>query len=208
MRCHAGPRPVRARAAARRRQAPPGARHRRRRGGALRAADARPAVPPAGPRPALALPPGRDARQRPPPRPAVAARRTGRAARAGRSRRTHAPRARPLPARPGSVGRRRHPGARCARISPRPFRLLGRHDVVFGPAEDGGFWLVGVRAMRGLCRPFSRGPLVGPARPRRHAGRPAAAGLSVGFAARLEDVDDRDSYRRRVSWDGIARDQK
>ena len=25
------------------------------------------------------------------------------------------------------------------------FRLLGRHDVVFGPAEDGGFWLVGAR---------------------------------------------------------------
>jgi hypothetical protein len=28
------------------------------------------------------------------------------------------------------------------------FDLLGRHDVVFGPATDGGYWLVGVR--RGL----------------------------------------------------------
>ncbi len=27
----------------------------------------------------------------------------------------------------------------------RAFDLLGRHDVVFGPATDGGYWLVGVR---------------------------------------------------------------
>lgn len=26
----------------------------------------------------------------------------------------------------------------------RAFRALGRHDAVFGPAEDGGYWLVGV----------------------------------------------------------------
>ncbi len=27
----------------------------------------------------------------------------------------------------------------------RAFRLLGRHQAVFGPASDGGFWLVGLR---------------------------------------------------------------
>lgn len=27
----------------------------------------------------------------------------------------------------------------------RAFALLRRHDVVFGPAEDGGFWLLGLR---------------------------------------------------------------
>ncbi|MXP65129.1 glycosyltransferase [Roseomonas sp. M0104] len=33
------------------------------------------------------------------------------------------------------------------------FRALGRADAVFGPAEDGGYWLVGLSAQR-PCRPF------------------------------------------------------
>ena len=32
----------------------------------------------------------------------------------------------------------------------RAFRLLGRCDLVFGPAADGGFWLVGARRRRPL----------------------------------------------------------
>ncbi len=69
------------------------------------------------------------------------------------------------------------------------FRLLGDHDAVFGPAEDGGFWLVGIR----------RRPRVPP---RLYAGvrwsRPdtladALRGLDghrVGFVATLSDVDE------------------
>lgn len=34
------------------------------------------------------------------------------------------------------------------------FRLLGRHDWVFGPAEDGGYWLVGARRRPRLRLPF------------------------------------------------------
>ncbi|MBO0765562.1 MAG: TIGR04282 family arsenosugar biosynthesis glycosyltransferase [Hyphomicrobiaceae bacterium] len=34
------------------------------------------------------------------------------------------------------------------------FRLLGRHDTVFGPAEDGGYWLVGLRRRPRPLRPF------------------------------------------------------
>jgi rSAM/selenodomain-associated transferase 1 len=75
------------------------------------------------------------------------------------------------------------------------FRLLGRHDVVFGPAEDGGFWLVGAR--RCPCLP----PLFGPVRwSGPHALADALAALpprvSVGFTVRLADVDDGNAYRR------------
>ena len=34
------------------------------------------------------------------------------------------------------------------------FRLLGRADAVFGPAEDGGYWLVGFRRSPGRLSPF------------------------------------------------------
>ncbi|MCP5087324.1 MAG: glycosyltransferase [Rhodobacteraceae bacterium] len=30
------------------------------------------------------------------------------------------------------------------------FRVLGRHDAVFGPAPDGGYWLVGLKRVRGV----------------------------------------------------------
>jgi glycosyltransferase A (GT-A) superfamily protein (DUF2064 family) len=36
------------------------------------------------------------------------------------------------------------PEVRAAHIA-RAMRELGRHDVVFGPATDGGYWLVGLR---------------------------------------------------------------
>jgi uncharacterized protein len=32
----------------------------------------------------------------------------------------------------------------------RAFRALGNHDAVFGPAEDGGYWLIGLKRMRAL----------------------------------------------------------
>ncbi len=36
----------------------------------------------------------------------------------------------------------------------RAFRALGRHDWVFGPAADGGYWLVGARRRRAPWRTF------------------------------------------------------
>jgi len=86
------------------------------------------------------------------------------------------------------------PALTASRIA-EAFRLLGHHDLVFGPAEDGGFWLVGARNSPRLP------PLFGQVRwstPDALADTLAnlAKHLSVGFAARLEDVDSADSYRR------------
>ena len=75
------------------------------------------------------------------------------------------------------------------------FRLLGRHDLVFGPAEDGGFWLVGARRRPRLPPLFERVRWSGP-----YALADTLAGLprrvTVGFLERLEDVDDGEAYRR------------
>jgi glycosyltransferase A (GT-A) superfamily protein (DUF2064 family) len=75
------------------------------------------------------------------------------------------------------------------------FRLLGNHNLVFGPAGDGGFWLVGARRVPYLP------PLFGPVRwSGPHALADALGNLprrvSVGFAASLEDVDDAAALRR------------
>jgi glycosyltransferase A (GT-A) superfamily protein (DUF2064 family) len=82
------------------------------------------------------------------------------------------------------------------------FRLLGKHDLVFGPAEDGGFWLVGARRSPRLP------PLFGPVRwSGSHALGDVLCNLpphvSVGFAASLDDVDDGASYRRRAPRRGF-----
>ena len=82
------------------------------------------------------------------------------------------------------------------------FRLLGQHALVFGPAEDGGFWLVGARCGPRLPSLFERVRWSGPfaladtlARlPRR---------VSVGFVDRLEDVDDGEAYRRLAPRRGV-----
>jgi rSAM/selenodomain-associated transferase 1 len=82
------------------------------------------------------------------------------------------------------------------------FRLLGRHDLVFGPAEDGGFWLVGARYPQHLPALFEEVRWSGPyaladtlaSLPRR---------LTVGFADRLEDVDDADAYKRLAPTRGF-----
>jgi rSAM/selenodomain-associated transferase 1 len=82
------------------------------------------------------------------------------------------------------------------------FRLLGRHDLVFGPAADGGFWLVGARHPPSLPPIFRHVRWSGP-----DALSDALAGLprrlSVGVAACLADVDDGVSFRRHAPRRGF-----
>lgn len=80
------------------------------------------------------------------------------------------------------------PAIRPAHVA-EAFRLLGRHDAVIGPAEDGGFWLFGLRRPRPLPPGLFRS--VRWSTPHALADTLAGlGGLSVGFAARLPDVDD------------------
>ena len=47
------------------------------------------------------------------------------------------------------------PGIRTRHIE-QAFQALGTHDVVFGPADDGGYWLVGLKRRPALKNIFTR----------------------------------------------------
>jgi len=92
--------------------------------------------------------------------------------------------------------------ALCGRHIATAFHLLSCRDLLFGPAEDGGFWLVGARHPQQLRHLFERVRWSGP-----HALADSLAGLplglTVGFADRLEDVDDGEAYRRLAPTRGF-----
>jgi rSAM/selenodomain-associated transferase 1 len=76
----------------------------------------------------------------------------------------------------------------------RAFKLLGRADAVFGPAQDGGYWLVGLKRTPRHLAPF-RGV------PWSTADALAATlanlrGKFVAFAPRLSDVDTKEDHAR------------
>jgi rSAM/selenodomain-associated transferase 1 len=78
----------------------------------------------------------------------------------------------------------------------RAFALLGQHDLVFGPARDGGFWLIGAKRMRPLPQTLFDGV---------HWSTPTTLvetlaslpkHVTTAFADTLDDVDDAEAYRR------------
>jgi glycosyltransferase A (GT-A) superfamily protein (DUF2064 family) len=78
------------------------------------------------------------------------------------------------------------PGIRPRHLA-QAFRLLSQNDWVIGPAEDGGYWLIGARRRPVLRLPFDR---VRWGSPHTLADTLAnLAGQSVGFLETLADVD-------------------
>jgi rSAM/selenodomain-associated transferase 1 len=74
------------------------------------------------------------------------------------------------------------------------FKLLGDADAVLGEAPDGGYWLIGLKRTPKIVRPFTGVRWSGP---RAFADTLAnLAGLKVGFAATLPDVDTGADLRR------------
>ncbi|MGF1641906.1 MAG: TIGR04282 family arsenosugar biosynthesis glycosyltransferase [Rhodospirillales bacterium] len=76
----------------------------------------------------------------------------------------------------------------------RAFRALGRHDAVFGPAADGGYWLVGLRRRPRLPAIFD-----GVRWSTEHALGDTLANmgaLDVAMLEQLEDVDDGAAFAR------------
>ena len=92
------------------------------------------------------------------------------------------------------------PAMRASHIA-RAFRLLGRHDLVFGPASDGGFWLVGARRIKPIPRRLFAGVRWSTA----HALADTLAGIpgefSTALADALNDVDDARDLRRLAARD-------
>ena len=94
------------------------------------------------------------------------------------------------------------PGITQAHIA-RAIRALGGHDMVFGPAEDGGFWLFGINKSARTRSPFRNVRWSGP-----HAMQDVWSNLpdhaSIGLLPMLTDIDDLGDWRawsrRKGPW--------
>jgi rSAM/selenodomain-associated transferase 1 len=85
------------------------------------------------------------------------------------------------------------PALRAAHVA-EAFKCLGNADAVFGPALDGGYWLIGLKRTRGVPRIFAGVRWSSP-----HALADTLASLKamrIAFAATLGDVDSAEDFRR------------
>lgn len=70
------------------------------------------------------------------------------------------------------------------------FALLGQHDLVFGPARDGGFWLVGARRLRPLPHSLFTNVRWSTATALADTLASLPRHVTVALADTLDDVDD------------------
>lgn len=83
------------------------------------------------------------------------------------------------------------------------FHHLGRHDAVFGPATDGGYWLIGLRRCSAFLDPFANV---------RWSTADALAdtmanlrGKGIALLRGLSDVDDGLSLFQNPHWQALCR---
>ena len=69
------------------------------------------------------------------------------------------------------------------------FTLLKRHDVVLGPATDGGFWLIGVKGAKPLPRALFQNVRWSSKDTLKDTLKSIGTGHSVGLTDTLSDVD-------------------
>jgi rSAM/selenodomain-associated transferase 1 len=78
----------------------------------------------------------------------------------------------------------------------RAFALLGQNDLVFGPARDGGFWLIGAKRMRPLPQTLFAGVRWSTSTALADTLASLPKHVTTAFADTLDDVDDAETYRR------------
>ncbi len=80
----------------------------------------------------------------------------------------------------------------------RAFASLGRNDYVFGPASDGGYWLVGLKRLRAIGGPHGRNLFSGVRWSGPHALSDTIKAMGprarIGFVETLSDVDSAGDY--------------
>lgn len=87
------------------------------------------------------------------------------------------------------------PGMQPSHIA-RAFRLLDRYELAFGPASDGGFWLIGARRRRPLPQDLFTGVRWSTAHALADTRANVPSEVSTGEAETLDDIDTADDLRR------------
>mgnify|MGYP000025780864 FL=1 len=80
------------------------------------------------------------------------------------------------------------PDIRACHVA-RAFARLGRDDAVLGPADDGGYWLIGLKRRPVAKAPFDGVRWGGPHALADTAANLERAGLGIGYLETMADVD-------------------
>jgi len=110
-----------------------------------------------------------------------------------------------LPAGPAVIVGGDIPGISAVHIVT-AFRALGRKGAVFGPAADGGYWLVGMR--RRPAMPGPPGIFANVRWSTEHALADTLENLPKNSAAFLETLEDIDDSRALARWQQTAKAKK